>query len=75
MGAKGSRLFRMLESGHYGVKLPAADLHRITLWLDCGSDFYGAFENIEAQARGDRIAPEDCNDDKDLVTTTSGNWI
>ena len=31
--------------------LPAEDRHRITLWLDCNSEFFGAYENTQAQAR------------------------
>ena len=37
------------------MKLSAEDLHRITLWLDCNSDFFGAYENIKAQGRGEIV--------------------
>jgi hypothetical protein len=57
MGAKGSKLFGLLEGGHYDVKLSAEDLRRITLWLDCGSDFYGDYHDLEAQARGESVRP------------------
>ena len=43
-GARASKLFDMLEKGHHDVKLPAEDWHRITLWLDTCSMFYGVFE-------------------------------
>jgi len=33
-------------------------LHRITLWLDCNSEFLGAYENAPAQARGEVVHPE-----------------
>ena len=56
-GARASRLFALLEKGHHDVKLPAADLRRITLWLDCNSDFLGSFENVEAQCRGEIVRP------------------
>jgi hypothetical protein len=58
MGARGSKLFGMLEGGHHDVKLPAEDLRHITLWLDCGSDFYGEYHDLEAQARGEHVSPE-----------------
>ena len=32
-------------------------LRRLTLWLDCNSDFYGTYENIQAQARGELVRP------------------
>jgi len=56
-GARASKLLRLLDKGHYDVKLSKADLHRITLWLDCNSDFFGAYENTEAQARGEIVRP------------------
>jgi hypothetical protein len=56
-GARASRLFTMLAKGHHDVKLSADDLHRIALWLDSNSDFYGAYENTEAQARGEVVKP------------------
>jgi hypothetical protein len=45
----------MLDKGHHDVVLSAEDLHRLTLWLDCCSMFYGVFEKEpgEAQLRGE----------------------
>ncbi len=43
-GAKASTLYQMLSKGHNGVKLSDEDMHRITLWLDCSSMFYGVYE-------------------------------
>ena len=57
VGARASELLRILEAGHYDVALPAEDLHRITLWLDCNSVFYGAYHETVKQARGETIAP------------------
>jgi len=54
-GARASKLYRMLTSGHNDVKLSAADLHRITLWLDCNSEFFGAYHDTAAQARGEAV--------------------
>ena len=54
-GARGSGLLGYLGEGHYGVHLPTDDLHRVTLWLDCNSEFYGAYENTEAQGRGEIV--------------------
>ncbi|MCY2930471.1 MAG: hypothetical protein NTV86_13420 [Planctomycetota bacterium] len=51
-GARASRLLAVLDKGHYGLKLPADDLRRITLWLDSNSDFYGSCENTAAQDQG-----------------------
>jgi len=56
-GARASKLFAILEAGHFDVKIPPEDLHRIALWLDLNSDFFGSYENIEAQARGEVVRP------------------
>jgi hypothetical protein len=58
-GARGSRLYEILAKGHYDVKLPDEDLHRIALWLDCCSMFYGVYEKEggEAQLRGEVARP------------------
>ncbi|MBN2308032.1 MAG: hypothetical protein JXR94_03625, partial [Candidatus Hydrogenedentes bacterium] len=57
VGANASRLLAMLEAGHHDVKLPDADLRRITLWLDCNSVFYGAYHDLERQAQGAVVMP------------------
>ncbi len=51
-GARASGLLKYMDEKHYGVKLSKADYHRLVLWLDCNSEFYGSYENTEAQARG-----------------------
>jgi hypothetical protein len=56
-GARASKLLEYLDDRHYGVKLPEDDFHRVTLWLDCNSEFYGAYHGIEAQARGEIVYP------------------
>jgi cytochrome c553 len=56
-GARASKLVQLLDKGHYDVKLSPEDFHRITLWLDSASMFYGVFEKEtgEAQLRGDIV--------------------
>lgn len=56
-GARASGLIKYLEKEHYGVDLTPDELHRLTLWLDCNSEFYGSYENIQAQARGEIVWP------------------
>jgi hypothetical protein len=56
-GAQAAPLAKYLGPGHHGVKLSDDDLHRMTLWLDCNSEFYGSYENIEAQAQGKVVRP------------------
>jgi hypothetical protein len=58
-GARASKLFALLEKGHYDVKLTEDDLHRLALWLDCSSMFYGVYEKEggEAQLRGEIVRP------------------
>jgi hypothetical protein len=56
-GARASKLLDYLGPEHYDVELSAEERHRITLWLDCNSEFYGAYENTLAQARGEVVRP------------------
>jgi hypothetical protein len=58
VGAKGSRLYGMITDGrHHGVTLPPEDLYRVVLWLDCNSNFYGAYADTEAQCGGEAVLP------------------
>jgi hypothetical protein len=57
VGARASSLLRMLDKGHHDVKLSAEELRRITLWIDCSSNFFGAYLHPERQARGERVMP------------------
>ena len=58
-GARASKLYELLKKGHYEVELSAEEMHRITLWLDCCSMFYGVYEKEggEAQLRGEIARP------------------
>jgi hypothetical protein len=56
-GARASKLYPMLVQGHHDVKLSKDDLHRIALWLDCNSDFYGSYENLQEQLDGKVVWP------------------
>ncbi len=56
-GARISGLLKFMDEQHYGVKLSEEDFHRLTLWLDCNSEFYGSYENILGQARGEIVHP------------------
>jgi hypothetical protein len=56
-GARAARLSKYLDAQHYGVNLTAEERRRITLWLDCNSEFYGAYERTLAQSRGEVVYP------------------
>jgi len=58
-GAKASKLYALLRKDHYGLKLPPDAMHRITLWLDSCSPFYGVYEKEggRAQLRGEVAIP------------------
>lgn len=57
VGARASQLLTLLENGHHDVRLTEEELRRITLWIDANSVFYGAYHDIAAQARGERVFP------------------
>ncbi|MBI4622736.1 MAG: PD40 domain-containing protein [Verrucomicrobia bacterium] len=56
-GARASPLLPYLDGRHYDVRLSPEDWQRVTLWLDCNSEFYGSYENTQAQARGEVVWP------------------
>ena len=56
-GALASGLYKTLAAGHHGVKLSPEEMRRITLWLDLNSDFYGTYERIAEQDRGEVVWP------------------
>jgi len=56
-GARAAPLLKYMDERHHGVKLTPEDFHRLVLWLDCNSEFYGAYENTAAQARGEVVKP------------------
>lgn len=43
-GARVSKLYELLKEGHYDIKLSDEEMHRITVWLDSCSIFYGVYE-------------------------------
>ena len=58
-GARASKLYNTLVKGHKNVKLSADEMHRIALWLDSLSNFYGVYEREGglAQLRGEIAKP------------------
>jgi hypothetical protein len=56
-GARASKLLNYLDDRHYGVRLAPEEYQRLVLWLDCNSEFYGAYEHPAAQARGEVVLP------------------
>jgi len=58
-GAKVSNLYKILQKDHYGVKLSPEEMHRLTLWLDCSSMFYGVYEREggQQQLKGQLATP------------------
>jgi hypothetical protein len=57
VGARASRLWKMLEDGHHDVALDPGEMRRITLWIDANSLFYGDYFEPEIQARGECPQP------------------
>jgi len=57
VGARGSKLLSHLSPAHHDVNLSDEEVHRITLWLDLNSEYYGAYYNCEQQARGEFVRP------------------
>ena len=58
VGARASELYQMLGKGHHDVKLPPEDMRRLTLWLDCNANFFGAYHDFEGQAQAKLVRPK-----------------
>lgn len=58
-GARASKLYKILQDGHYDVKLTEEEMHRVTVWLDSCSVFYGVYEEEGgiAQLEGKVVYP------------------
>ncbi|MHC4628686.1 MAG: HzsA-related protein, partial [Planctomycetota bacterium] len=58
-GARVSKLYELLQEGHYDVKLSEEEIHRIVVWLDSCSMFYGVYEKEGglAQLQGKVVYP------------------
>jgi hypothetical protein len=56
-GARKSRLYPLLKSGHQKVALSTQELRTIALWLDLNSDMFSDSGKRDAQAKGDSITP------------------
>jgi len=57
VGARASVLLPQLEGGHHEVALSPDERHRLSLWLDLNSNFYGVYHDLAAQARGEQVDP------------------
>ena len=44
-GSKVSRLTKLLEAGHYDVRLTAEEWQRLLTWIDCNGVYYDRYEN------------------------------
>ncbi|MEI6178494.1 MAG: hypothetical protein WCS43_16505 [Verrucomicrobiota bacterium] len=68
-GAMASRLLTYLDKSHHGVSLTPVERHRITLWLDCNANEFGAYVKIDEQRRGEIVWPGiDCDPRNPLGT-------
>jgi len=57
--ARVSKLYKLLAAGHHDVKLSAEEMHRITLWIDCNSNYFGAYGEPARQAKGEVVKPRE----------------
>ncbi len=56
-GATAAPLQKYLTAEHHGVELSTEERHRIELWLDGNSVFYGTYEHPRVQALGKDVLP------------------
>ncbi|MHB0956763.1 MAG: HzsA-related protein [Pirellulaceae bacterium] len=60
-GARGSRLIKLLQAGHYDANLDPEELRRVAAWIDCNAIFYGVYlpEEQARQLRGEMLSMPD----------------
>jgi hypothetical protein len=58
IGARASRLLTYLITAHHEVRLDPEEMRRITLWLDCNSNYYGAYHDLQAQGKVFIVTPD-----------------
>ncbi|NWK54651.1 hypothetical protein HW115_03450 [Verrucomicrobiaceae bacterium N1E253] len=58
IGAKASRLKTLLDQGHHEVNLTPEERRRLTLWMDCNTNFFGAYRDTRKQAEGGIVMPK-----------------
>ncbi|NLE01608.1 MAG: hypothetical protein GX640_17225 [Fibrobacter sp.] len=84
-GSFGSRYARMgkamLSNTHQQArangKFTEAEMRRVTLWLDCASDEFGAYHNINQQKAGQLVWPAldvDPKDPQGLIYKPEAGW-
>jgi hypothetical protein len=56
-GARVSKLYKILKDGHYELELTPEEWERIFTWIDCNSNYYGAYHDAEAQTKGVVVKP------------------
>jgi hypothetical protein len=52
LGSRASKLVKLLDEGHYEVKMPVEDWVRLTTWIDSNGQYYGTYfgrKNIKYQ--------------------------
>ena len=68
-GALASRLLNYLDKSHHGVELTPMERRRITLWLDCNGNEFGAYIKLDEQRHGAIVWPGiDCDPHDPLGT-------
>jgi hypothetical protein len=56
LGSYASKLVKLLDKGHYDVKLPQEDWIRLTTWIDSNGQYYGTYfghKNLKYQSLPD----------------------
>jgi hypothetical protein len=43
LGSYESKLIKLLDKGHYGVKMPKEDWVKLTTWVDSNGQYYGTY--------------------------------
>lgn len=72
LGSSASRILKMLDGSHYGVRATAAQIKTLRLWIDTGAAYAGTYAALGTGMIGNYAEQEQINFDTDWPTTKAG---
>jgi len=72
LGSSASRILKMLDGSHYGVRATAAQVKMLRLWIDTGAAYPGTYAALGTGMIGNYDENQEINLDTDWPTTQAG---
>jgi len=72
LGSSASRILRMLDGSHHGVRADAHEAKMLRLWIEVGAPYPGTYAALGCGSIGGYAANQPVNTDRDWPTTVAG---